>query len=65
MPERRDHVEVYRGRDKQWRFRLVYANGEKGTASQAYSGDDAHSKWSAKRGARTAHPGVEIVEAVL
>lgn len=55
-----EHVEVYRGRDGLWRFRLVYANGEKGTASQAYRGDEPHSKYGAKRGARTAHPGVPV-----
>lgn len=56
----RQHVEVFRGRDGLWRFRLVAANGEKQTASQPYRGDSHHSKWSAKRGARAAHPGVPV-----
>lgn len=56
------HVEVYEGRDGLYRFRLRYANGEPGTASQPYRGSRAQSKYGAKRGARTAHPGVEIVE---
>lgn len=54
------HVEVYRGRDRLWRFRLIYANGEKGTASQSYRGDDRHSKFGARRGAGTAHPDLPI-----
>jgi len=54
------HVEVYEGRDGQWRFRLVYANGEKGTASQGYAGDRSHSRYGAKRGAQAAHPGVPV-----
>ena len=56
----RKRVEVYKGRDGLWRFRLVGANGEKQGASQAYRGDDAHSKYGAKRGARSAHPGVPV-----
>jgi uncharacterized protein YegP (UPF0339 family) len=62
---RRRHVEVFRGRDKLWRFRLVGGNHEKQTASQAYHGKtERHSKYSAKRGAGKAHPGVpiEVVE---
>lgn len=57
---KRQYVEVYKGRDGLWRFRLRYANGEPGTASQPYHGDDAHSKYGAKRGARSAHPGIEL-----
>jgi uncharacterized protein YegP (UPF0339 family) len=53
-------VEVYKGRDGLWRFRLRYANGEKGTASQSYRGRPAQSKANAKRGAATAHPGLKI-----
>lgn len=55
------HVEIFEGRDGLWRFRLVAANGEKQTASQAYHGTKAQSKWGAKRGARTAHPGLPVV----
>lgn len=61
------HVLVYRGRDGWWRFRLVAANGEKQTASQAYHAhragrpDNASSKRSAVRAAANAHPGVRIV----
>lgn len=58
------HVEVFRGRDGLYRFRLVAANGEKTTASQPYLGDPSHSKYGAKRGARAAHPGVPIEERV-
>lgn len=63
---KRGHVEVYKGHDGLWRFRLVGANGEKQDASQPYHGDDRHSKYGAKRGARTAHPGLrlEVLEPV-
>lgn len=61
------HVEVYEGRDGYWRFRLVGANGERQSASQPYrvhfpddTIDSSKSKYNAKRGARTAHPGVSV-----
>jgi len=63
---RRKHVEVYRGADGWWRFRLVGGNGEKSTGSQAYRAhrngvpNDNDSKQSAKRAARSAHPNVPL-----
>lgn len=48
-------VEIYKGKAG-WRFRLVGANGEKVTQSEAYT-----RKASAKRGARRAHPLTPIV----
>lgn len=61
------HVLIYRGRDKWWRFRLVAANGERQTASQAYHAhrngvpNNTDSRRSARRAAAAAHPGVPIV----
>jgi uncharacterized protein YegP (UPF0339 family) len=52
------HVELFKGRGGKWRYRLVGGNGEKQTASQPY-----FSKGNARRGARSAHPGVRVVEA--
>jgi len=66
---RRKHVELFKGRDGWWRFRLVAANGEKQTASQPYRAhrkgapNDVDSRASARRAARSAHPGVAIERA--
>lgn len=50
------HVEIFKSSGiRPWRYRLVGGNGEPMTRSQGYS-----SKWSAKRGARKAHAGIEI-----
>lgn len=55
--KRGHRVEIFAGRDGRYRYRLVGANGEKMTASEPYA-----NKANAKRGARTAHPGVTLVE---
>lgn len=67
MPRKRgQHVEVYEGRDGWFRFRLVAGNGEKQAASQAYKAhrhgvpNEIDSRVSAVRGARAAHPGLDI-----
>lgn len=48
-------VEVFRGRDGQWYFRLRAVNGEITAQSEAYTW-----RWSAKRAASKLFAGVEM-----
>lgn len=54
MSER--HIDVYRGFDMRWRWRVVAANGQKmGSGGQAF-----YSKWNATRGAVNVNPELPV-----
>lgn len=50
-------VELYRGRNLKWRWRVVAANG----AITSGPGQSFYSKFNARRSAQTEHPDLPIV----
>lgn len=50
-------VELYRGRNLKWRWRVVAANGQVTSGP----GQAFYSRWNAKRSAHNEHPDLPIV----
>lgn len=53
--KRPSHIEVYKGKDSRWYYRVVAGNGKITGSSQGYS-----TKSNAARAARSQHPGIEL-----